>query len=684
MKCVLRSGSTLFNSGELPAVCEPDSALQNNNKPAPDFVLCRDAGGNSTAVYGDGVWDFNPYRLSASRISRIRFDSLISENDKESQELIDEAKYILYCLIYFGGGGRLGPLSVATLGQYWLVLRNIVKFCYAQRLKPLVGKLSIKQLLTVPIYLAAFIRQCIHDSTRSVLSGMLRQLSHVGEGRLGHTVLNPRHFNLKRKETKQHPVIPTRIYLNFINVAGDLVDQIYEGVGAYELFVAAFNDANYGLTIPRQKSLGLGGKRNYRPDMKQAIEAHGLRDVLVKEFACEFKGGIHTVLLKMQYLVKTVIHIYTGMREQEVLRIPYSCLSRQDVRDSVSDEQNVVRDQSQSVSVLSTTTKFAGFKKNVAWFAPADVVKAVEVAQSICRGLAKLYKIDLDDRCPLFLNPSIIKYGRKIDDISVSPYKSGRNQLKSLQSLTIKSEDLIELAQSDPSRDFYSEQEFALGKPWPLVSHQLRRSLAFYGSSSGFVSLPALRAQFKHMTIQMARYYANNFDRLRTIFGFFDEIKKEFVLPNDHFALEFQMAMPMSVANQLIADLLFTEEPLFGGTGSHMEKQKRRVEAGELNIEDARIDTEQRVKSGEISYHSTLLGGCTKVGRCDAFLLGDYTKCLSCEGAIIKRDKLDIAIEDATEELSLYPKNSGEYQIVKSDIEQLSAFKARLVDVVRI
>lgn len=139
------------------------------------------------------------------------------------------------------------------------------------------------------------------------------------------------------------------------------------------------------------------------------------------------------------------------------------------------------------------------------------------------------------------------------------------------------------------------------------------------------------------------------------------------------------MAIPMSVANQLIADLLFSEKPLFGGTGSYMEKQKERVKAGEIQIEDVRADTELRVKNGAISYRPTLLGGCTKVGRCDSFLLGDYSECLSCEGAIIKPDKLTAAIEDATDELCGYAEASGEYQIVKGDIERLTDFKARLI-----
>ena len=147
---------------------------------------------------------------------------------------------------------------------------------------------------------------------------------------------------------------------------------------------------------------------------------------------------------------------------------------------------------------------------------------------------------------------------------------------------------------------------------------------------------------------------------------------------------EYQMAMPMSVANQLIADLLFNEEPLFGGTGSYMEKQKERGKAGEIQIEDVRADTEKRVKNGEISYRPTLLGGCSKVGRCDSFMLGDYTECTSCDGAIIQRKKLVAAIEDAQDELSNYSEDSGEYQIVKAEIDRLVAFKVRLIDSVEV
>ncbi|WP_191831457.1 integrase [Pseudomonas fluorescens] len=680
MNAVVQSIGSLFTSDRFLPANEPDKASQLLGKPAPDFVLCRDESGNATAVYGEPVWDFNPYRLSANKIARILFDTVLDESGPEQQALIEEAKYLLFCIIYFAGGGRRGGLSASTLNQYWVVLRVAIQFCYEQKEKPMVGVLYLQQLFTVPVYLGAFIGQS--SFSKKVLAGILQGLARVGEAQLGYAVLNPDHFDGERPDYKQYPVIPTQIYLKLINLTGDLLDQLYLGVGRFDAFIACFADEYYGITYVRQRCRGVGGKAHWRPDMAQAIKDHGLTSVFAGEFECSHLRRLQRVLVQMQDVVKTVIHLYTGMRDQEVMRMPYNCFSDQVVRQAVVDDQGIERDKAQSVNVFSTTTKFTGYKKEGTWFAPGEVVRAVEVAQAICRGLAKLYQIELDAHCPLFLNPSVLCYTRNRAEVGVTNFNNSRGI--ALLRLLIKKEDLEELGLSDPSRDFYNEPAFAVGQPWPLTSHQFRRSLSFYGSSSGFLSLPTLRVQFKHMTIEMARYYSNHYDNLRTVFGYYDDKKKDFVLPSNHFAFEYQMAMPMSVANQLIADLLFYEEPLFGGTGSYMEKQKERIKSGEIQIEDVRADTEQRVKNGEISYRPTLLGGCSKVGRCDSFLLGDYTECLSCVGAIIKPDKLNVAIKDTTDELCSYAEGSGEYQIVKGDIERLTAFKARLIDSVEV
>lgn len=678
LKATTISIGGLFSSDNFPASSEPDNAaIEHYARPSDDFVLCRDVNGQAAAIYGERIWDFNPYRLSARKLTRIRFDTVFGTATAEDLELIEECKYVLYCLIYFSGGGRIGRLSASTLLQYWAILRLAIKFCEEQQRKELVGRLTLKQLFSVPVYLAAFISQVKVDG--GFLSGVIRGLIKVGVKRLGYEVVNPKKFNLKRVPTEQHPVIPTRIYLNVINRAGDLLDHIYKGVLIYEKFIACFADDYYGLQHDLQKSHGLGGRSMHRPDMAEAIRDHGLEEVFVDFFKCPHKRRLQTMLLRMQHVVKIIIHVYTGMRDQEVLRMPYSCLSKRVVRKPTLDGRGIQRDCSQSINLISTATKFSGYKKQAVWFAPLEVMKAVEVAQAICRGLARLHRIDLNDNLPLFLNPSVVGNAKRKSDIGVAAFSTEEMSELFAESIVIRTGDLQELRQTDPARDFSKSKKFDIGNSWLLTSHQFRRSLAFYGCSSGFISLPTLRSQFKHMTVQMARYYSNHYENLRTVFGYYNDENGEFDLPSSHFAFEYQMAMPTSVANQLIADLLLKEEPLFGGTGSYMEKQKKSVKDGAVKIENLRAETERRVRNGTLSYRPTLLGGCTKVGRCDSFLLGDFAACLSCEGAIIQTNKLEWGVKDALEELTLYPLDSGEHQVVKRDLELLMAFQEKFV-----
>ena len=194
--------SALFSSGQFTHASEPDAAEQLFGKPESSFVLCRDEFGIPTAIYGDSVWDFNPYRLSAKNLNRINFETVFDGQNADQQQIIDEVKYILYCLIYFAGGGRRGALSASTISQYWSVLRQAMQFCYAQKEKEMVGLISLKQLFSVPVYLGSFIREV--NFRPSVLSGIILKLASVGEQRLGFTGINLKAFSLKQKEYYQH------------------------------------------------------------------------------------------------------------------------------------------------------------------------------------------------------------------------------------------------------------------------------------------------------------------------------------------------------------------------------------------------------------------------------------------------------------------------------------------------
>lgn len=676
--------STLFAQSDRSRSLPPDSPTDSisNLRPKSGFVLCRNSEGQATAVYGDDEWDFNPYRLSAKKINIIRFKSIFSTVEEDQVPLIEEVKYALFCLIYYIGTGRVGKLSAVTINGYFHRLGSAARFCYEQKNKPLVGVLSLKELLTTPVYLAAFVASANgNDTFIRRFPPLMRSLVAVGGERLGYKVLSVSDLDFgSPKDEKQTPVIPTRIYLEIINSSSDLLDRLLSKADSINAFISEFVDRYYGLSDLVQRSRGV--RKNYRrATFEQAVKNHGLTELLVDDFKCSCRRSLSLAISSIQFLLKMVIHLYTGMRDQEVMRLKYECLAEEVVVQSTTDCDGKLRDPSKMVTILSTTTKFEGYRKEESWLATAEVIKAVKVAQAIQNGLAKFSPSSVPSELSLFSSPSIL----------VSPHAGGLSELSRknvrtswLDRTKIQPDDLKELVQTDPRRDFYSEPKYSVGKPWPLASHQLRRSLAFYASNSGFVSLPSLKSQYKHMTLEMARYYRNGFENLKTIFGYYDPIKKDFVLPKSHIALEFQMCMPISIANQLLANLISQDSPLFGGTGSYMEKQKTRIETGQVQIEDVRADTLARVRAGEISYRTTLLGGCTKIGRCDSLLLGEYTACLSCEGAIIKSEKINEAIEVAAAELEWYSEDTGEYQIIRGDIDKLVSFKSKLIGALEI
>jgi hypothetical protein len=678
--------SDFFTTLSESAKSAPSTTLESYGDgygpPRDDFVLCTDVNGKPTAVYGQPRWDLNPLRLKANKIAIFRFDLFFQNEGAEQTGLINQVKYILFCLMTFIGAGHIGRLSPGSLGQYLLVLRSLSRFCLGLKSNEMVGVLSLQQLFTTPVYLAAFLRENkqLGSTQRKILRSLINHLVTLGEDRLGYRVHGV--FDLdygKIGTVNQHPVIPTRIYLEYINVLGDNLQQLYGGCDAYEAFLASFVSPNYGMSQSHQLSVLRVPASDIRPNLAQSIRDHGLGSVFSGDFSCKGRGVLSSAILKMQWVIKNTIHAYTGMRDQEVMRLPYECLSQDEVVGDTVDDQGVLRDKARMVDLISTTTKFTGYRKSEAWLATEEVIKAVRVAQAICRGISAIYGV-APEKMPLFLNPAIIS--RSATEIGVSLWNEESKPSGMLASVIIEKRDIEELSASDPRRNFAADRKFQVDQPWPLSSHQFRRSLAFYGSSSGFVSLPSLRKQFKHLTLQMSRYYANNFEKLKTIFGFYDTEQDKFILPKNHLAFEFQMGLPMSVAYDLVTELLGADNPLFGGVGGYADKQKTRLDKGEVNIADVRAETVKQVESGHIWYRPTLLGGCTKAGQCDEYLLGDFTACLSCEGAIIKPDQVSIAIIDTEAELEGYQAGTGEYEVTKAEHARLVKYSERLLPLV--
>jgi len=73
----------------------------------------------------------------------------------------------------------------------------------------------------------------------------------------------------------------------------------------------------------------------------------------------------------------------------------------------------------------------------------------------------------------------------------------------------VTEEDYQECLESNPRSLERIKKNVAVGKLWPMSSHQFRRTLAFYCIKNRLGTLVALKQQFKHLYLAMAEWYTN-------------------------------------------------------------------------------------------------------------------------------------------------------------------------------
>ncbi|PKF49509.1 hypothetical protein [Enterovibrio nigricans] len=379
--------------------------------------------------------------------------------------------------------------------------------------------------------------------------------------------------------------------------------------------------------------------------------------------------------------MKSLIHLYTGMRNDEVNRLKYDCVSKLTLDKPILDDSENVLVPDNSVKILSTTTKFTGYQKEDSWLAHPIVLDAITVLRRIVRGYASMLNLDAKE-CPLLISTVKIfmKNHIKKDRLEVTIFKETAKQFQDKPQFKITKEDYDVLQASDPTRDFSTVSTFQCGQRWPLTTHQFRRSLAFYAVNSGFVSLPTLKWQFKHLSQEMSKYYSRNSENIKTIFGHYDVKERKYVLPLNHIAYEVQIGMSLSTAEALLADLLDDSVHLYGKTGGYIEKQRGRLKNGEVLVEEFKEETVNRVYNGEMSYTKTLLGGCTNRETCDCSILGEFADCLTKKCAVITSSNVENLIASTNRELQSYESGSIEYLSTESELEELLRYQKYAIE----
>jgi hypothetical protein len=646
---------------------DQESALSQGAVPAPDYVMSRYADGRVASKYGELQWDWTPYSSHGRRgILNFKFWGCADTAQPTRELLLSEMQFIMYLIIRRRPGATL---SEKTLHRYIDGLRHMARFCEQNALR-------IRDVLTDKGHLLSYVLERPTKHTTIHTKNLLSILGAIGAKELGYEVLGDQMITTLRQRVqeyfapaRQHPPIPTRIYSQIICV---LMRELTEFESVAETYLGLMEECISNPLLGRGRS----SQRKAAARLDIALVRPKIRfsELLARQELTDYfraKGlspnvrGLLRGLARISIVARLVIHVFTGMRDEEASALQYSCL------------QTTRRCGKDHFVLVGTTTKLNhGRAKTVTWVTSQEAARAVKVARRITNLCYRAFSKQSDpalptpDTVPLFAAVSYTGCGHR-SIRSEGRMLPGRlahwsrfPELRSLLQPIVEEADLRELEQIDPHRAWRSEPQFQLGVPWTLTSHQLRRSLALYAQRSGLVSLPSLRRQLQHITDEMSRYYARGSAFAKNLIG--DN--------KHHFGYDWQDAQPVSAAMSYLKNVLLTDEVLFGAHGNWVENRLRDPRDTVIVGREATL---RRFKKGELAYRETSLGGCANTETCDKLPIGWLNiECIKgCRHFVGRLPKLERAITIQAELIKSIEPTSAEFRVENDDLNVL--IKAR-------
>ena len=645
----------LFENYYESSLSAPDSILIDTfdiNEIRQDFIISRDKDGKILSLYKDNVWNLKTYVSNPSQHGIIDFENRIESSN------ISDVKKLMFLLIVFGSGRNGSQYSVETLGHYFNdVMVPLSKFA-------LENKTTITKIIENNILLNSYINnkcsnlgkvQCL-SSTLVFLDNLSNRSTQINFQR------NKDIFKLLKSkindfsaEHHQTSIIPSRILAESIRQRWIQIEEIETNltnlIKFLDMYIESERFASGETMINKYK-----WDCNKTLQWKEAINFYQLNN-LFKKYSLKNRINFKGFITKIQGTCRHLLHVYTGMRNGEMLNTQSNCL------ESVPTNSGICR-------IISTTSKFTGTNQNAKWVTSKEVERIIFILRSINQVIAKHYNLNLND-LPLFLSGNIFVEKGKIranENIRAKRKFDKKDELALDYSLLrLNIEDKQEIEEIDFNKNI---RDLEIGLPWEFKTHQYRRSLAIYSIQSGLVSLGALQIQMKHLFREMTLYYGNGASYARKLFD----------IPKEHIANDLDALKPELDTLAYIKNVIFSDEKLFGAHGSFVENNtKQNNHKFKTYFLENRDKTLKQFKNGEIAYKETALGGCIATEACDSRLTRSITACFDCHGGILKKSKVDNVIQKQKEFISFLDPSSIEYRTEVEDLNRLEELKSKLI-----
>lgn len=581
----------------------------SSSYPSDDTPISYDSSGNIFSKFKDNVWDFTYYSHRPTGKNKIYFDVFDNCNNNLKETIIFEYKLIIYGLIFCNTNTARSSSIHTILGNYSIVIKHYLNF--AIECNTSFNNFSKKPLLIKKIFEFISFRKCCKFGLYSNLFKKLSALSIVFKN---HDLsLNQEQKNyllnlkshLNNDPYKQYLVIPSQLYLK-LNI---FIDEILRDFDQHSEFLKEV----------------LSTKHIKNINFFNFVKENNIYDYCAKNNIKSFLRLNHHFIY-IANLAQIKIIMFSGMRHSEVLLLPFNCYEKINLNNKTVYVLN---------GYTSKFTKSGPIKTS--WITSSQISLAINVLQTITKGYLKSINVDLNtidhEKVPLATFSSVSRK-RPINSFYDYPYVRIILLQSALDNFNfdskIDSNALKELKLTTTAFEFES-YKFKIGSEFRFSPHQFRRSLTVYAARSGFVKIPALKAQLKHITYCMTLYYANNAMKAVNLFD------KDLI---ESFVEEQQIEQFINFKN----DVMNSISKLYGGEGTRLQTAKK-GQVLPIFLKDEKTALND-IRDGKMSYKRTPLGGCSRKGSCDEIAELTITPCITCKDAIFS-DRTDNALRVA-------------------------------------
>jgi len=623
------------------------------NRIGPGLVISRDSSGIPICYFEDYEWSFPAHKLQIVDNCKFSFEYLKLDTSVEFASSFF-CKKIFLMRMFFPDSKSGQPIRLPSMHVTNLMLKKIFHFSEKR-------KVSMKTVFLDSLMFETFIGELPGTLLKEVKS-LVRTMNRLSIVDLGFSVVGSVVLAINklskemRKETEQHPVIPSRILgVKYIQYKTCIADFNRYSVELLKFVNKAVVDPYYARTKKTQRNAktidkttkelidleyGLYGST---PDFENAIIDNGL-SFLKEKYMWKNVSNVSGFIALVQYCCKSLIHIMTLMRQHEVLELCTSCL------ESVRGWNN------DALYVASISTKLTGTAAPNKWITIEAVEEPIKTLTTINSIICPLV-LDDNVRDKLFLSTAILPFSRGVDPQSMKPVSKLNYEFK-LSPVIITEDDILELEAIDPFRNWRADKKFQIGKPWVITSHQFRRSIAVFAGQSELITLPSLKRLLNHITKVMSTYYMKGCSANNYIFG----------LLNPELTLEMKRAKADADTALYIRNVIRSEQELYGFHGSRVMQER----ANSPWLHDSLEATAEQMKLGLLAYEETPIGGCVSNKPCDKRAHGNFNDCPGCPNSSLNPLKIEGTIKLVEWDLAELQPGTIEY---KAELRNLDDYK---------